>query len=106
MSDQDRLARIKTRQRSSMRPRGDIDWLIGEVTRLRDLLGRLEWVTAGDSIVGYCPACGKPQTGTTLLEVVDGQTVTRPAPGHAPGCEWVAVMRPGTPNDPPQFPKE
>jgi hypothetical protein len=63
----------------------DIDWLVGdwkdalaEVRRLRDLLGRLEWVSP-DMGSDFCPACG---------------THGHPGLRHAPGCWLAAELEP------------
>jgi hypothetical protein len=67
----------------------DHAWLIGEVERLRELLGRLEW--AGTIVFDEwydkgkcCPVCRGEQDD-----------------GHAPGCELAAAIRP-TSLDPPE----
>jgi hypothetical protein len=65
---------------------------LAEVDRLRDLLGRLEWaVNCYDD--PRCPVCGAYKHG-------------QPPGRHDPGCELAAELHPGTPNDPPQLPKE
>jgi len=119
VSDQDRLAEIKAtlhhwdamyaqhglaplppavaaQESARHLNRAQIDWLVEQAekaNRLRDLLGRLEW---GGDYVNHeapeqdcCPACGGS-----------------PVNGHASGCWLAAELRPGTPNDPPQLPKE
>lgn len=57
-----------------------------EVTRLRDLLARLEW--AGDPNQGrdHCPVC--PACGGYRPETED-----EPGVGHKPGCQWVKLLR-------------
>jgi hypothetical protein len=89
--------------------RAQVDWLVKQadlafelgdllprkeltITRLRDLLGRLEWAEQGYNCVGYdeiCPVCN-----------------TEKDTPHVSGCWLAEVLRPGTPNDPPRLPKE
>src|SRR6266545_987938 len=71
---------------------------VNEVERLRDLLGRLEWAGTHcerDREMAACPVC----------DVLADSPVVGQQP-HAPDCWLVAELHPGTPNAPPQLPKE
>lgn len=66
MSDLDRLAQIRERRTRvpalfDSHIAADIDWLVGQVERLRDLLARLEWAGAeyafAEDAWAICPAC-------------------------------------------------
>jgi hypothetical protein len=68
----------------------DVDWLVGEVDRLRDLLGRLEWAGEGD-FGAHCPVC------EAFKDEVDGVGGS----GHAPGCWLAAELTPERKSAPP-----
>jgi hypothetical protein len=101
----DPLPEIK-RQLTSVR-RGDtgVAWLVGEVERLRGLLGRLEWAGticwAEDSSEGgdACPACSAfPEEG----HLKAGQHMGPDGkPYDYPGC-WLAAELAPNADDPPE----
>jgi hypothetical protein len=56
----------------------DIDWLVGEVERLRELLGRLEWAGSTQAYQqAFCPVCQRSKLG-----------------GHGRACWLAAELRP------------
>jgi hypothetical protein len=92
MSDQDQLPEIKRRWGVAVPvadiAHADVDWLVGEVERLRGLLGRLEWVEQGYNCVGYdeiCPVCNAEKdtphvSGCWLAEVLGRNDEDAPPP--------------------------
>jgi hypothetical protein len=86
MDEQDRLAEVKALHFIGQISNADVDWLVGEVARLRELLGRLEWAgqpvpEEGSGRWPMCPVCEalNPPYGS----VYDF------TPHHEPGC-WLA----------------
>jgi hypothetical protein len=71
----------------------DVPWLVGQVERVRDLLGRLEWVP--DDGIPVCPICGEQQTGTLYWDgpptAAGGGGMVASA-GHADGCELARAL--------------
>jgi hypothetical protein len=53
MDDQERLAEVKALHFIGQISNADVDWLVGKVERLRELLGRLEHACDVDA----CPVC-------------------------------------------------
>jgi hypothetical protein len=81
MDDQERLAEVKALHFIGQISNADVDWLVGEVERLRGLLGRLEWAGTHcerDREMAACPVC----------DVLADSEVVGQQP-HGPGC-WLA----------------
>lgn len=86
----DRLAEIRARHGEPVAgdlttlPRSDLDWLVGEVDRLRGLLRDLQW--AGTFACERYPGCGAPACP------VCGVLADDPALGQQPHKDcWLAA---------------